>query len=66
MYSVTIHDETEHTVPLVPVQFVQGDNLNTRNLYKEEVDKLIVGDKAISDITEDGLEVTLVRRLLDK
>ena len=37
----------------------------TRNLYKEEVDKLIVGDKAISDITEDGLEVTLVRRLLD-
>ena len=37
----------------------------TRILFKEEVDKLIVCDKAIADITEDDLEVTLVRRLLD-
>ena len=34
-------------------------------LYKDEVDKLIVGDKAISGLTVDDLEVTLVRRLLD-
>jgi hypothetical protein len=37
----------------------------TRNLYKEEVDKLIVGDKAISGLTVDDLEVRLVRCLLD-
>ena len=37
----------------------------SRNLYKEEVDKLIVDDKAISGLTVDGLEVALVRRLLD-
>jgi hypothetical protein len=36
-----------------------------RILYQNEVEKLIVNDKAISNITEDGLEVTLVRRLLD-
>jgi hypothetical protein len=34
-------------------------------LYQEEVDKLVVGDNAISSITVDALEVTLVRRLLD-
>lgn len=34
-------------------------------LYKEEVDKLIVDDKAISGLKVDVLEVTLVRRLLD-
>jgi len=37
----------------------------SRNLYKEEVDKLIVDDKAISGLKIDDLEVTLVRRLLD-
>jgi hypothetical protein len=36
-----------------------------RILYQEEVNKLIVDDKAISGITVDDLEVTLVRRLLD-
>ena len=36
----------------------------SRNLYKEEVDKLIVDGKAISGLSVDDLEVTLVRRLL--
>ena len=36
-----------------------------RILYQEEVDKLIVDNKAISGITVDALEVTLLRRLLD-
>ena len=37
----------------------------SRNLYKEEVDKLIVDGEAISGLKVDDLEVTLVRRLLD-
>ena len=37
----------------------------SKNLYQEEVDKLIVDGKAISGLTVDDLEVTLVRRLLD-
>ena len=37
----------------------------TRNLHKEEFDKLIVDNKAKSGITVDALEVTVVRRLLD-
>jgi hypothetical protein len=36
-----------------------------RILYQEEVDKLIVDNKAISGITVDALEVTLLGRLLD-
>lgn len=38
---------------------------SSRILYQKEVDKLVVGDNAISGITVDDLEVTLVRRLLD-
>jgi hypothetical protein len=37
----------------------------TRTLYQKEVDKLIFDNKAISGITVDDLEVTLVKRLLD-
>ena len=36
-----------------------------KNLHKEQIDKLIVGDKAISGITVDDLEVVLVKCLLD-
>ena len=36
----------------------------TRTLNQKEVDKLIVDNKAISGITVDDLEVTLVTRLL--
>ena len=35
------------------------------NLHKEEVDKLIVNDKAIFGITVENLDVTLVRHLLE-
>jgi len=39
--------------------------ISTRNLVRKEVDKLVVDNKAISGLTVDGLEVALVRRLLD-
>ena len=37
----------------------------TRIFFQKEVDKLIDGDKAISGLKADALEVTLVRRVLD-
>jgi hypothetical protein len=53
-------------------EFIDKHKANIRNRRKKtttfrqnEVDKLILDDKAISGITLDDLEVTLVKRLLD-
>jgi hypothetical protein len=52
MYSVTIHDETEHTVPLLVAQFVQGDKLNI-SLYMDDVQKRS-SDETLYSVSEQA------------
>jgi hypothetical protein len=75
MYAVSLHGKSEHTYACQnDMSFEKFINehkedikylKSKRILYQEEVDKLIVDNKAISGITVDALEVTLLGRLLD-